>query len=498
MAAIHSPTDAAAADLRRRLQKLSSPGSHEFPEGASEWPPGLDRREFVKLLGASLALGGLSGCMRRTQGKIVPYVTPPEDALPGIPEYYATAIPVEGFARGILVESNLGRPTKIEGNPDHPESLGATDAVTQAAILSLYDPERSQALLQRGAPATWEDFDADWAPRRTDFLASQGAGLALLTEPTTSPSFLREMGLFLQAFPKAKWYQHTPLASYEVGGLQPDYDLSQARIILSLGSDALFRHPACLRYARAFARGRRVENGNADPSRFYAIEATPSVTGVLADHRLPASPGRMRLILDAIAGAMAGSFPPPPALTPAEGEFVSRLVRDLRTHAPHVVCIAGAEQEDGVQKWALSMNARLGTAGGSSRLLPSVRSDSDPRSAGGIQDLSDSLEAGAVTALLVLGANPASTSAAFRRVEDQVAKLPFSLHLGAYADETARFCSWHLPEAHFLETWGDLRAYDGTASIQQPLIEPLFGGPQRPRDPAHACPRWPVPAATRS
>jgi molybdopterin-containing oxidoreductase family iron-sulfur binding subunit len=454
---------------------LPATGGHEFPEGASEWPPGLDRREFVKLLGASLALGGVAGCMRRTEGTIVPYVVPPENALPGIAEFYATAIPVEGFARGILVESNLGRPTKIEGNPDHPESLGATDAITQASILSLYDPERSRSPLHRGAPATWDAFEADWAPRRADLLASQGSGMAILTEPTTSPTLLREVGLFLGAFPKAKWYQHTPLAGYAVDGLQPDFDLGDATVLLSIGSDCLFRHPACIRYARAFAKARRIEGGRCDPSRFYAIESTPSVTGVLADHRLPASPARMRLILDAVAGAIAGSFSPLPALTADEAAFVSSLVRDLRANAPHVACIAGPEQGAEVQRWALGLNARLG-AGGGSRLIPSVRSDSDPRSAGDIQRLSDSVAAGEVAALIFLGSNPAYTSAAFRRVEDQVAKLAFSLHLGEHADETAALCSWHLPEAHFLETWGDLRAYDGTATVLQPLIEPLFGG----------------------
>jgi molybdopterin-containing oxidoreductase family iron-sulfur binding subunit len=468
--------DGPAADFRRTLERLKAGGGGEFAEGASEWPPGLDRREFLKILGASLALGGLSGCMRRSEGKIVPYVIPPEDALPGIPEFYATAMPVEGFARGILVESNLGRPTKIEGNPDHPESLGATDAVTQAAILSLYDPERSRAPMHKAAPASWEAFGEDWAPHRADFLASGGTGMALLTEPTTSPSLLREIGRFLQTFPQARWYQHTPLSGYEVDGLQPDYDLGAPKVILSIGSDCLFRHPACIRYARAFARSRRVEGGRSTPSRFYAIEASPSVTGVLADNRLPASPERMRLIFDAVADAMDGSFAPLPALSAGEANFVAALVRDLRANSPHVVCIAGQEQDIEVQRWALAMNARLGADGGAARSIASVRSDSDSRCAGNIQRLSESLAAGEIGALVILGSNPAYTSAAFRQVGGLVGKLPFSLHLGEYADETAGLCTWHLPEAHFLETWGDLRAYDGTATVLQPLIEPLFGG----------------------
>jgi molybdopterin-containing oxidoreductase family iron-sulfur binding subunit len=448
----------------------------EFPEGAAEWPASLDRREFIRILGASLALGGAAGCMRRTQGKIVPYVIPPEEALPGIPQFYATTMPVEGFGRGILVESNLGRPTKIEGNSDHPESLGATDAVTQAAILSLYDPERSRTPLRRGTASAWDAFEKDWAPRRAHFAASGGRGLALLTEPTTSPSLLREVGILKQAFPNARWFQHTPLASYAVDGWQPDLDLWSARVVLSIGGDFLFRHPGCIRYARAFAASRRVEGGSVRPSRFYAIEATPSVTGILADVRLPAAPGRMRWVLDAVSAAIDGSSAAPAGLAAGEARFAAQLARDLRDHAPHVACIAGPEQDPDVQRWALAMNARLGSAGSAVRQVASVRSDDDPRCAGGLASLLEALSAGEVTALAILGSNPAYTSRSFRNAAGLVRELPFSLHLGEHADETAELCSWHLPQANFLEAWGDLRAYDGTASIQQPLIDPLFGG----------------------
>jgi molybdopterin-containing oxidoreductase family iron-sulfur binding subunit len=460
-------------DQRHSAQAGLSRGD-EFPEGAAEWPPGFDRRGFIKLLGASLALGGVAGCMRRSNGRIVPYVTPPEDALPGIPQYYATAVPVEGFARGILVESNLGRPTKIEGNPDHPESLGATDAATQAAILQLYDPERSQAPLRLGERQSWQAFEADWNSRREDFLASRGAGMALVTEPSTSPSLRRQIGLFKAAFPEARWYQHTPLASYAVDGMQPDYDFADARVVLSIGSDCFFHHPASIRYARGFASGRRVENGPIEASRFYAIEATPSVTGVLADIRLPASPMRIAAILNAVAAALGDAAPSFDGLSADEASFASAVAVDLQTHAPHVLCVAGDEQSIEVKRWALAINGRLGARG--MRLIPAVRSDGDPASAGNIGDLSASLTSGLVKALVILGSNPGHTSVGFRGIGGLVAKLPFSLHLGEYADETAALCAWHLPEAHFLEAWGDLRAYDGTPTILQPLIEPLFGG----------------------
>jgi molybdopterin-containing oxidoreductase family iron-sulfur binding subunit len=446
---------------------------NEFSAGASEWLPDLDRREFVKILGASLAFGGVAGCMRPSNGKIVPYVTPPENAPTAIAQYYATAVPVEGFARGIIVESNLGRPTKIEGNPDHPESLGTTDAITQAAILSLYDPERSSSPLYRGARRDWGAFEADWGARRAEFLAVKGSGIALLTEPTTSPSIRNEIRQFLASFPEAKWYQHTPLASYLVDGTQPDYDFDAARVVLAIGSDCLHRHPACLRYARSFAKSRRVENGGVTPLRFYSIESSPSVTGVLADVRLAASPDRIPLILNAIAGNLEGRPGALSGLAPDETMFASTLSEDLRATAPQIVCVAGPEQDIEIQQWALALNSRIGTG---ARSFPPVRSDADSMCAGNIRDLSDSLEGGLVNALFVIGSNPAYTSVRFREVSRLVPKLPFSAHLGEYPDETAALCNWHLPEAHFLETWGDLRSYDGTTTIMQPLIEPMFNG----------------------
>jgi len=448
----------------------------EFALGADQWPPGMDRREFLRLMGASLALGGLAGCTRPA-GRLVPYVTPPEEALPGSPEFYATAIPIEGYARGILVESHLGRPTKIEGNPDHPESGGSTDALTQAAILSLYDPDRSKAPLHRGAEQSWEAFEAEWRAFRPGLLAKKGQGLALLSEPTTSPTFLRQIGRLLAAFPEARWYQHTPLATYGVGGSQMDFDFRRARVVLFVGSDCLFRHPACLRYSRDFASRRRV-TGTAPPgSRVYAVEATPTLTGAAADFRLPASPNRIRTLLDAVSGLVDGNAPAEgAALTAAEYAFATSLAHDLRSAAPEVVCVAGSEQDPDVQAWALAMNAKLGAAGGTLRLLPQVRSDNDPRSAGALDRLAAALRADEVQSLFVLGSNPVYTSAEFRGLAAELARVPFTVHVGSHVDETGALCRWHLPEAHFLEAWDDRRGYDGTTSLVQPLIQPLYEG----------------------
>ena len=448
----------------------------EFPFVATLGPSELDRRNFVKLMGASIALAGLTGCVRRSIDKIVPYVVAPEISVPGRPDYYATAMPVEGFARGIVVEAHLGRPTKIEGNADHPESLGATDAITQAAILSLYDPDRSRGPRRLAQPSDWAAFDTEWAQHRAALLATQGQGLALLTEPTSSPSIRRELQRILELLPKARWYQHTPLAGYEVGGSQPDYDFNSADVIFTIGSDCLHRHPAALRYGRAFAGRRRVVNGQVRMNRFYALESTPNVTGTLADFRLPASPARMRAVLDALAQAIAhNALPPAAGLSPAESQFVTTLAADLRKHAPAVVCVAGPEEEADIQRWALALNAHFGASGKTIRFLAPQRSDTDKASAGDLAALGDTMHRGEVTHLFMLGSNPAYTAPADLDFVSQLGKVPFTVHHGGHVDETAAFCTWHLAESHWLETWSDLRAYDGTATILQPLIEPLYG-----------------------
>ena len=446
----------------------------EFPFVATLGPSEVDRRQFVKLMGASIALAGLTGCVRRSVEKIVPYVAAPETTIPGRPDYYATAMPVEGFARGIVVESHLGRPTKIEGNADHPESRGATDAITQAAILSLYDPDRSRGPRRKGAAAAWADFDAVWATQQTALLAAQGKGLALLVEPTTSPSVRRELQRLLEKFPAARWYQHTPLAGYDLGGVQPDYDFAAADVVLLIGSDCLFRHPAALRYSRAFAGRRRVESGRVRMNRVYALECTPGVSGMLADFRLPASPARLRAVLDALARAITPE--PAPAngeLSPAEAEFVQTLAADLRRFAPAVVCVAGAEEDADVQRWALALNSRLGAIGKTVRLLPPQRSDLDKTSAGDLVALGDAISRGELSNLIIIGSNPVYTAPADLGFAGLLGQVPFTVHLGGHADETAEGCTWHLPESHWLETWSDLRAYDGTATILQPLIDPL-------------------------
>ena len=445
--------------------------SDEFPKQAALWPPDLDRREFLGLMGASVALAGLSGCGRSFK-QLVPYVVQPESIVPGLPLFYASAMAVDGYARGILVETHEGRPTKIEGNPNHPESLGATDAATQASILSLYDPDRSRAPLRAGQPAAWSEFESEWGGEGGRIRGDGGGRFALLTEPTTSPTLRREIHRLLDRFPRARWFQHTALARYDEGGGQPDYDLAGAEIILSIEGDFLDLHPAALRYARAFAGRRRIENGAVRANRLYALESAWSLAGAMADHRLPVAPARQRQILNAIARAWEGGSPSS-SLTPEEKRFVSALIADWRAHAPRVLCLAGAEQAPEVRQWASAMNQALGAKGLTVNSHPPVRSDPDPRSAGNLGELADAISRGEVSALAVLGCNPVYTGPAELEFARCLHGLAFTVHCGGHADETAAHCLWHLPESHYLETWSDLRGYEGSAVIQQPMIEPL-------------------------
>ncbi len=459
---------------RAQTPEFQQAVANEFPGGATLWPEELDRRQFLRLMGASFALAGLSGCYRRNASQIVPYVTAPETGVPGVPRFYATAVPLDGFARGVVVETHEGRPTKIEGNPDHPDSLGATDAITQAAILTLYDPDRSAVPMHQGQPSDWAAFDADWTGRHVQLRETGGKGLAILVEPTSSPTVLRQLGRVLAAFPQARWYQHSALASYARDGIQADYDFAAADVILSLGSDCLFRHPAALRYSRAFSSRRRTEHGTIHANRFYCVEATPTVTGAQADFRLPASPARTRTLLTRLS-ALLGHAPAGAAdgVSEAEEAFLVSLAADLQAYAPKVLCLAGEEQSIEVQAWAAALNRSLGAEGVTVHEIAPVRSDPETTSDGALAVLAEAIARGEVSCLFVLGSNPVYTGPADVAFRERLKQVAWSAHLGLYRNETGEACTWHLPESHFLEAWGDLRSFGGVATILQPMIEPL-------------------------
>jgi MoCo/4Fe-4S cofactor protein with predicted Tat translocation signal len=451
---------------------------NEFAEGVSEWPEGLERRSFLKMMGASFAFAGLAACTRQPIERIVPHVRAPEDMIPGKPLFFASAHVHGGYAVGTLVESHSGRPTKVEGNPDHPASLGATDAFAQASILELYDPDRSHTVRRLGQISTWERFARQRSLQEESLKISNGAGFRILTETVTSPTLHAQIQSFLEAYPEAKWHQFEPanrdnfkLGAQSVFGRTLDavYEIERASVILSLDADFLSTMPGHLVYARQFAKRREPGNMN----RLYVVEPSPSNAGACADHRLALADGDVELFVREIAFRLG---------IPVEGgnafgsdDFVDALVEDLRDAGSSALVIAGANQSQVVHALAHEINARLGSLGTTVRMIESV--EPEPMiQADSIRDLIDDLEANDVDSLLMLGGNPVHTVPAGLRFVEAMQKATMRIHLSDRFDETSRLCHWHIPRAHDLEAWSDARAFDGTVTIVQPLIEPLYGG----------------------
>jgi molybdopterin-containing oxidoreductase family iron-sulfur binding subunit len=472
----------------------------EFPKQAPDWSNPLSRRQFLTLMGASLALAGLSGCSVRPapSAVAVPYVRAPEELIPGKPLFYATAMTLGGTAVGLLVESHLGRPTKVEGNPEHPASLGATDLYHQASVLTLYDPDRSQTVTRLGQPATWgEALDAlrgaldKQRPRR-------GAGLRLLTETIVSPTLAGQVEDLLKAFPEAKWHQYEPLArdaahrgaalafgDEPVGTHYRFYDLEKkeatADVVLSLNADFLACGPGNLRYVAEFMAGRRVRTDaggarDAQMNRLYVAETALTSTGAKADHRLALRmqeiPGLARAVaarLGVTGGRVAG------AEVGGHERWVAAVARDLEGNRGRCAVLAGDRQPAEVHLLAHAMNQQLGNVG--KTVLHTAPVAARPVDhARSLRELAEDMEQGRVELLVILGGNPVFTAPADLAFAERMAKVPLRFHLSLYQDETSRQCHWHLPETHYLEAWGDARAFEGTASIVQPLIEPLYQG----------------------
>jgi MoCo/4Fe-4S cofactor protein with predicted Tat translocation signal len=461
-----------------------------LPEPASIADP-VARRAFLKVMGASLALAGVTACTRQPAEKIVPYVRQPEEIVPGRPLFFATAMALGGVATGLLVESHEGRPTKVEGNPQHPGSLGATDVFSQAAVLGLYDPDRSQTLLGLGEIRPWPRFlGAIRAVLRAQ-QPLQGRGLRLLTESIGSPTLAAQIRELLSRYPAARWHQWDPASrdNARAGArlafgehVDCQYRFDRADVVLSLDADFLGCGPGSLRYARDFAARRRPEQA-ASMNRLYAIESMPTSTGARADHRLPARPSEIDAIARAIALISstpgqrgAGSFADiGQSFTPAVVKWITAVARDLQAHRGSSLVIAGDGQPAAVHALAHALNAALGNAGQTVVYTDPVEAEPVDQLQS-LRDLADDMNAGSVDALVIIGGNPVYTAPIDLQFADAMGKVPFRVHLSLYDDETSALCHWQIPEAHFLESWSDARAYDGTASIVQPLIAPLYGG----------------------
>jgi len=457
---------------------------NEFPSEIEAITDPVARRTFLKLMGASLALAGVTACTKQPPEKIVPYVRQPEELIPGRPLFYATSMAVGGVATGLLVENHEGRPTKIEGNPLHPGSLGATDVFAQAAILGLYDPDRSQTLRNLGEIRPWSAYLGAINAALTAQKPLKGAGLRILTESVNSPTLAAQIRDLLSRFPSAKWHQWDPASrdNARAGAklafgeyVDAQYHFDQADVILSLDADFLGAGPGGLRYARDFSKRRRPEDAE-HMNRLYAIESMPTSTGARADHRLPMKPSAIEGAARAIAAAagVAGARPAG-AAQDKEQKWIAAVAKDLLGHRGRSLVIAGESQPPAVHAIAHAMNQALGNAG--KTVVYTKTAEAEPvNQLESIRDLVADMNAGKVDLLVIIGGNPVYTAPADLKFADALNKVQLRSHLSLYDDETSALCQWQIPEAHFLEAWSDARAFDGTTSIVQPLIAPLYGG----------------------
>ena len=483
-----------ASRLWRSLEERARATDAAFIRRESAQPAllenALDRRSFLKLMGASLALAGVTACgARMPVEEIVPYVRQPEGVVPGQPLFYATAMTHGGYAQGLLVESHEGRPTKVEGNPNHPASLGATDAFAQSSVLTLYDPDRSQTVAYLGEISSWGEFLVELRRALAGLRNQQGAGLRMLTETVTSPTLADQLKQLLTDFPQAVWHQWEPAGrdNTRAGarlafGTDADtiYHFDKADIVLSLGADFLAVGPASLRYARDFMAHRRVRVANtgaqaAQMNRLYVVECTPSCTGAVADHRLPVRASDIQNIARAIANGLGVPSVQPNAPTTIHADWIAALVRDLQKHRGASLVIVGDKQPPFVHALAHAINQQLGNTGQTVSYIEPVEANPTDNLAS-LRQLVGDMNAGKVELLVIVGGNPAYNAPVDFAFADAMQKVPLRIHHSLYYDETSALCHWHIPEAHYLETWSDARAYDGTGSIIQPLIAPLYTG----------------------
>jgi MoCo/4Fe-4S cofactor protein with predicted Tat translocation signal len=456
----------------------------EFPKGASEWLDAVSRRGFLKLMGSSLALAGMTACTRQPLEPIVPYVRQPEELVPGRPMFYATAFTLGGYATPLLVTSREFRPIKIEGNDRHPASLGGTDVYAQASLLDMYDPDRSQNVLYLGDISTWSTMVGALQGPLSAQKTLGGAGIRVLSRNFSSPTLADQMQQFQKAYPQAKWHFYEPVnrdnvyAGAQMAFGQPvetAYDLSKADVIVSLDADFLYGgFPGMTRYARDFANRRDPDSGKM--TRLYVIESTPSSTGAKADHRIGVKAAEVEAFARALSSS--GATADFPAVgTGDAGEFVRAVVADLQNTRGASVVIPGDHQSPAVHALAHAINEKLGNVGKtvfySDPVLANTASCNDS-----LKELVGDMRAGKVDLLVILGGNPVYDAPANFDFADALknTNIPLRVHFGLYQDETAELCHWHVNEAHYLEAWGDTKAYDGSVCIIQPLIAPLYNG----------------------
>ncbi len=475
-------------ETKDRLRQLAQQGGRRFWRGleemlddgsvgewlAAEFPSafeiGLGRRDMLKIMAASLAMSTLSGCGPTAESPAVPYVNQPTDYVPGIPRWFATAVPFDGYAQPVLAECHAGRPTRLDGNRQHPASRGTISAFAQAAVQQLYDPDRSQAVTYRGGITTWNAFDAALLDEAHRLKKSGGAGLRLLTGPASSPTLMRQIAALRGVFPSMRWHSYSPVgglrgvATRQAFGrpLQVMPRLDRATVVVSLDDDILGPGPFQVPAALAWSEQRR--KGQGMPLLFVA-ESTPTLTGAMAHRRLATASGRIPLL----AAALSGQKPP---LDPAEAAWVQAVRKAVEDNPGSAVIGAGADQAADVQALCMALAYRWGAPGRTVTYTDPVVAESDA----GLAELAADIDDGKVGVLLMLDVDPAYAAPGPLGFAEILARVPFSVHAAGMYDETAARSQWHLPLAHPLESWSDCRAVDGSVTILQPLIAPLWQG----------------------
>ncbi|MBA2686273.1 MAG: 4Fe-4S dicluster domain-containing protein [Gemmatimonadaceae bacterium] len=454
----------------------------EFPSDAAERPT-IARRDFVKLLGASVALAGVNACVREPDRKILPYVNAPPDIVPGVTQHYATAMTIDGFATGLIVASREGRPIKIEGNPDHPASLGTAGVFEQASVLQLYDPHRASAPKAGKRAVGWDSALAAIDPSAIGTrVGARGAGLRLLLEPTSSPLIAAQLARVRERYPDARYYFYSPLggaaqiaasrASFGAS-LLPQYDLTRTDVVVCLDADLLASGPFHLRHAYDFSTRRRA----APRGELLVAEPTPTPTGTLADRRIAVTSSAIGRLASALLSVVTHAPKAKTALPLAADEraWMETAAASLARAGPRALVIAGPRQPFEVHMLVHALNSALGSMGNSVWYTASPIVEAGEPSHD-LAALVQELDAGDVDTLVILEGNPCYTAPASLELARHVRAVRNSLYLGMYDDETASASKVLIPAAHYLEAWGDTRAYDGTESIVQPLIAPLYAG----------------------
>ena len=516
-----NPDSTETADIGSPPPVLLGAGQDEFPEGAGEFTDEPSRRRFLTIMGASVALATGAGCNLRpaSQRKIVPYTTQPDEITPGVPLFFASAAPLAGYGQGVLVRSSEGRPTKIEGNPDAPSSLGGAGLHALASVLDLYDPDRSRGVTHRGTPSSYElAVAAVRAKLYAGAAANTAVRLRILTETVTSPTLTAQMSQLLATFPNARWVQYDAVSRESARAgvewaygkpLNVTYDFLKADVVVALDADFLTSGPGHVRYSRDFADRRKIREGGKDAAeiaagrqpgvpfkegvkfdpnadlkaalvnRLYAVECMPTNTGAVADHRLALTSAQIGAFTRTLAAALGV-----PGVTAAgewgsdQQKWVGELAKDLLAKKGKSVVVAGDHLPFAVHTIVAAINATLDNVGKTVKLSAPVEWQLAKEKRSDLKTLAAEMTAKTVDVLLILGGctNPVYTAPADIDFAAALKAAPFTFHLGSHQDETGVLCEWHVNEAHYLETWGDIRGHDGTVMIQQPLIAPLHGG----------------------